>query len=213
MENSLYSKVYVWMFIGLFISFLSGYFLSINPSIVYSIMLTNKFWLIIILELGIAIFFGARINKMSSTTAKICFILYSLTTGFTLSIIFLAYKLSSIVMIFGVTATLFGIFAVYGLLTKKDITKWGTYLLMILFGIIIVTIVNIFFENTTLDLIISIIGVILFLLFVAYDMKTIKSLVATIPEENVAIYGAFTLYLDFINLFLRLIRIFGKNRD
>lgn len=213
MENQIYTKVYGWMFIGLFISFLTGYFLSLNEEIVYTVMLTNYFWFVVIIELGLALFFGLKIATMKKTTATLCYLLYCLTTGFTLSIIFIAYETLSILSVFVITATLFGAFAVYGALTKKDITKWGTYLIMALLGIIVATFINMIFNNTTVDLLICIIGIVVFLLFVAYDMQKVKQLMNQIPEDNAAIYGAFSLYLDFINLFLKLIRIFGKSRD
>ena len=213
MENKIYAKVYSWMFIGLLVSFLTGYGLTYYPNIIYNVMGTNLFYVLIIIELAVAIFFGARITKMSKNLAIGCYLLYSFLTGFTLSIIFLAYEISSILLIFGITAGLFGIFAVYGYLTNKDLTKLGTFLVMGLLGIIIATVINIFVNNSTFDLVISVIGIILFLLFVAYDMKKIKSLINYLGEEKGAIYGAFELYLDFINLFLRLISIFGKSRD
>ncbi len=213
MNNNLYSKIYGWLFLGLLVSFTTGYALSYYPNIVINIMSSAWFLIIILLELGIAIFFTSRIQKMSKITAIICYFIYCIITGFTFSTIFLAYKITSILIIFFVTAILFGIFALIGYITKKDLTKLGGYLLITLFGIIIVSLINLFLNNTMTDLIISIVGIIVFVLFIAYDINKIKLLVNQLGTETGPIYCAFQLYLDFINLFLRILRIFGKNRD
>lgn len=213
MNNNIYAKIYGWMFIGLIISFLTGYMLSYNPKIVYNIMLTGWFYLVLILELGIVIFFSARINKMSTITATICYILYSILTGLTFSVIFLAYEMTSILTIFGITSALFGIFAVYGYITKKDLTKLGTFLLMGLLGIILASVINIFLKSTQMNFIVSIIGIIVFILFIAYDVNKIKNMIYNIGDDKGAIYCAFQLYLDFINIFLRLINLVGKRND
>ena len=210
--NKVYSKVFMWMFIGLLITFITGFYVSTNENILYTIFSTSMFWILILLEFGTVIFLSARISKMSITTARIAFIAYSFLTGLTFSVIFVAYQLGSILLVFLITSLLFAIFAIIGAFTKIDLTKWGTYLIMGLFGIILASIINMFVGNTTADLIISIIGVVIFVIFIAYDMQKIKRLSEVYDEDKLAIAGALELYLDFINLFLRLLNLLGGRR-
>ena len=210
--NKVYSKVFMWMFIGLLITFITGFYVSTNENILYTIFSTSMFWILILLEFGTVIFLSARISKMSITTARIAFIAYSFLTGLTFSVIFVAYQLGSILLVFLITSLLFAIFAIIGAFTKIDLTKWGTYLIMGLFGIILASIINIFVGNTTADLIISIIGVVIFVIFIAYDMQKIKRMSEVYDEDKLAIAGALELYLDFINLFLRLLNLLGGRR-
>ena len=210
--NKVYSKVFMWMFIGLLITFITGFYVSTNENILYTIFSTSMFWILILLEFGTVIFLSARISKMSITTARIAFIAYSFLTGLTFSVIFVAYQLGSILLVFLITSLLFAIFAIIGAFTKIDLTKWGTYLIMGLFGIILASIINVFVGNTTADLIISIIGVVIFVIFIAYDMQKIKRLSEVYDEDKLAIAGALELYLDFINLFLRLLNLLGGRR-
>jgi len=214
MESKLFPKVFGWMFIGLLVTALSGYFVSMNETMLYNIFSGGWYWILLIVEIIIVIFLAARIRKMSTVTAITCFLLYSLINGITLSTIFISYELTSIGLIFGITAGLFMLFAFVGYITKIDLSKIGSILLMALIGIIIATIVNIFLKNETLDIILCIIGIIVFLGLIIYDTKKIKDLALTIPNENnAAIIGAFELYLDFINIFIRLLRLFGNARD
>lgn len=210
--KNVYSKMFYWMFIGLLVTFLTGYTIANNFSMlefVFSIP-----WIIyVIIELVLVIVLSSRLHKMSSMTAKICFVLYSFVTGLTFSTIFIAYQLSSIIYVFGITSLLFGIFALLGHFTKMDLSKIGTFLLMGLFGIIICYIINYFLGSTQFDLIITIIGIVIFLGYTAYDIQKVKMLMNTFPEDNLSIYGALELYLDFINLFLDLIKLFGKRND
>ena len=150
---------------------------------------------------------------MSSITAKICFLLYSFVTGLTFSYLFLAYELYSLIYVFGITSLLFGTFALIGYFTKIDLSKFSTFLFMGLFAIIICSLINIFIGNETFDLILTIIGIVIFLGYTAYDIQKVKYNLETFPEDNLAIYGALELYLDFINLFLKLLSLFGKRRD
>ena len=214
MEKKLYPKVFIWMFIGLLVTFLTGFFVSTNENMLMSIFSGGAYFILVLLELGVVIFLSARIHKMSSATAKICFIIYSFLTGLTLSSIFVVYKLESIMLIFLVAAFLFGVFAIIGYKTKLDLTRFGTILLMMLLGIILCTVINIFLGNETFDIIICIISIIVFLGFVAFDIQKIKRLEnSMIDRENLAIIGALELYLDFINIFLDLLRLFGDSRD
>jgi hypothetical protein len=150
---------------------------------------------------------------MSSTTAKVLYLIYTAISGLTFSSIFVVYELTSIMLVFGITSILFLLFALIGKFTKIDLTKMGIYFLMILIGVIICSIINIFIGNTTLDIILSSISIIIFLGFIAFDIKKIESLEGTIDDENLAVYGAFQLYLDFINIFIDLLKIFGDTRD
>ena len=207
------AKTFGWMFIGLLVTFLTGYVISMNPNMLLNVMSTTGLILIIIIEFALVIFLSARITKMKPITAKISFLLYSFVSGLTFSSIFIAYEMSSIIFVFLITAVLFAIMAVVGAFTKIDLTKLGTYLLMALFGVILCTIVNIFLNSSSLDLIISIVIILIFIGFTAYDVQKISRLseMNLIAEDNLAIYGALELYLDYINLFLQLIRFFGNN--
>lgn len=212
--NKVYSKVFGWMFIGLLLTFLTGYTVANNLDMLLFVYEGNKWIIFSIIEIALVIFLSARIQKMSSITAKICFVIYSIVTGLTFSSIFLTYKLGSIIYVFGITALLFGIFALFGHFTKMNLNKISTYLFMGLLGILICGIINIFVGSETFDITICIIGVIIFLGYTAYDVKKINYLSGAFEnEDNLAIYGALELYLDFINLFLKLLRLFAKRDD
>lgn len=213
MENKIFSKIYGWMFIGLLVSFITGYYVSTNTNMLYNIFRTSLYWIIPIIEIIVVIWLSAGIRKMSIVTARTLFILYSLLTGLTFSIIFIAFKLDSIIMVFGITSAMFAIMSIVGRYTNMDLTKLRTILFMGLIGILIATIVNIFIGSTGFDLLITIIGVIIFTLYIAYDTQKIKYAVETLEEDKATIICAFELYLDFINLFIKLLRLFGKSRD
>ncbi len=213
--SKIFSKTFLWMFIGLAVTFVTGSMVASSPQILEEVLSTGWYWVIIILEFVTVIFLSARIHKMSSTTAKISFILYSILTGLTFSTIFVIFKITSIIMVFLITSLLMLIFALLGYFTKIDLTKFGTYLIMILLGVVIVSIINMFIGNQTLDLGLTIISLIIFIGFIAYDVQKIKRMYESnvLPEENLAIIGALELYLDFINVFLDLLRLFGNNND
>lgn len=212
MKNN-YSKVFMWMFIGLLVTFATGYFVSTNERMLISIFSSSIYFFLIIAELVVVIFLSARLHKMSETTAKISFILYSFLTGLTFSSVFVVYQITSILYVFLVSALLFGIFAVIGATTKIDLSKLGTILLMLLVGIIICTIINLFIGSEGFDLVLCIIGLVVFMIYVAYDMQKIKQLENIYEGDKLAIIGALELYLDFINIFLRLLQLFGRSRD
>ena len=212
--KNVYTKVFGWMFIGLLLTFLTGYTVANNTRMLLVVFQGNNWIIFSIIEILLCIFLSFRLHKMSPITAKICFVLYSIVTGLTFSSIFLAYKMGSIIYVFGITALLFGIFALIGKYTNMDLTKISTILFMALLGIVICSIINMFINNETFDLVLAIIGIIVFLGYTAYDMQVIKRSMDFYPnEENLAIYGALQLYLDFINIFLDLLRLFGKERD
>lgn len=213
MENKIYSKIYFWLFIGLLITFATGLYTSTNQDALSVIFSNGYYWIFVLLELGLAIFLSARIHKMQPTTAKITYLLYTFLSGLTFSSLFIVYKLESIMLVFAVTAILFLIFAAIGHFTKLDLSKIGTYLLMMLIGIILCTLVNVFLQNSTFDMIVSGASVVIFLGFIAYDVQKIKRLNGYLVEDNLAVLGAFELYLDFINIVIDLLRLFGKSDD
>lgn len=220
---SAYSKlmrsVYLWMTFALIITGLTAATVAFSPAML-SMLFSSKitFYGLIIAELAVVIILSAKIQKLSFTTATLMFILYSILTGATLSVIFLAYQLDSIVTTFFVTAGTFGSMTLIGYTTKKDLSKMGTYLLMTLIGLVIATLVNMFLANSTLDWIITYVGVLLFIGLTAYDTQKIKQMLreyGTEINENsqkMALMGSLTLYLDFINLFLYLLKILGNRK-
>ena len=212
--NKIFSKVFLWMFIGLLITFGVAYYVSTNDNMVYNLFSGSKYWIFWIIEFVVVIVLSARIHKMNPLTAKILFLLYSGLTGLTLSSIFIIYDIMSIVYTFAITSGLFLVFGLIGYFTKLDLTKLGIYLVMALFGIIIASIINIFIGSETFNLGLCIIGIIIFLAYIAYDIQIIKRNMFGIEnEDNLVIYSAFQLYIDFINLFIRLLQFFGKSKD
>lgn len=212
MVQNNYSKVFMWMFIGLLVTFATGYFVSTNENMLLAVF-SGWYFFLVIAELAVVIFLTARIHKMSETTAKISFILYSFLTGLTFSCVFVAFDITSIMYVFLISSLLFGIFALIGAFTKIDLSKLSTILLMLLVGIILCTLVNMFIGSESFNFALCIIGLVVFMLYVAYDMQKIKQLAEIYDGDKLAIIGALELYLDFINIFLRLLELFGRNRD
>lgn len=214
MDNKLMSKTFLWMALGLLATFATGWIVANNE-----VMYTNVFsggWYIffIIAELVLVFILAARVMKMKPTTAKCCFLLYSVVSGLTFSSIFIVYELTSILYIFLLTAGFFGLLSLIGYTTKADLTKLGTICSIGLIAAIIAIIINIFLQNTMLDMIVSIAVLVLFVGITMYDIQKIKKLsTSDLPTENLAIYGALELYLDFINILLRLLQLFGKSKD
>lgn len=217
--TKLMRSVYLWMTFALIITGLTAATVALSPAML-SMLLGSKFTFygLIIAELAVVLILSSRIQKLSFTTATLMFILYSVLTGATLSVIFLAFELASIVTTFFVTAGTFGCMTLIGYTTKKDLSKMGTYLLMALIGLIIATVVNIFLANTTVDWIITYAGVIIFIALTAYDTQKIKQILREYGTEvnessqKMALLGSLTLYLDFINLFLYLLKILGDRK-
>lgn len=211
MKNSLISKSFLWMCIGLLITFATGIIVSNSPTMIENIY-GGSYIIFIIVELVLVFILSARVLKMKPTTAKVCFFLYSFVSGLTFSSVFIVYQLNAIIYLFLVAALIFGLMAFLGFTTNVDLTKIGNYFLFGLLAVIIVGIINMFMGNSTLELIISVVCVILFLGITAYDIQKLKSLENSgLPEENLAIYGALDLYLDFINIFLHLLQLFGNS--
>lgn len=213
MQNKIFTKIYSWMFLGLLISFITGYYVSTNENMLYNIFQTGTYWILAIIEIVVVIWLSAGIRKMNIVTARTLYILYSILTGLTLSTIFLAYKIESIIYVFGFTSLIFLVMALLGKTTKLDLTKLGTILFAGLLGIVIASLINIFIGSQTFDLMLCIIGIIIFTAYIAYDVNKIKYTLEYLEEDKAAIIGAFELYLDFINLFIRLLRLLGKRDD
>lgn len=213
-DNKLLSKSFLWMCIGLLVTFVTGYGVSMNERMLENIFAGSAFWILLVLELILVIVLSVRVMKMSPTAAKICFILYAFVSGLTFSSIFVAYELTSVMMVFLVSAVIFGVMAYIGYKTNVDLSKVGFYLLMALIGVIVISLINIFIGNGTLEIILCIVCLLLFLGITAYDVQKIKALETSgLPEDNLAIYGALELYLDFINIFLQILELFAKNKD
>ena len=210
-ENKIFPKVFLWLFVGLLVSGVTAFYVSNQPNMMYNIYEENWYFWLVLAELAVVIFLSARIHKMRHMTAIISYLLYSILTGTTLSVIFAAFTTGSIAIVFGITALIFAIFAMIGYTTKADLSKWTNILLIGLLAVIIVGIINIFIGSDMVALVTSIITVILFIGFIAYDIQKIKYLTTVMDDENkIAIIGALELYLDFINIFIHLLSIFGR---
>lgn len=216
---ALMRKVFVWMTLALAITGLTAYGVATSPTIL-SLIFSSKvtFFGLIIAEFALVFAISGAINRLSLSTATLLFILYSVINGATLSSIFFAFSVATISKVFFITAGTFGAMALVGYTTKTDLTSMGKLLFMALLGIIIASVVNIFVGSSGLDLILSYVGVLVFVGLTAYDTQKIKQMCQAAPDagesaQKLALIGALSLYLDFINLFLYLLRIFGNNRD
>ena len=214
MKDNLISKTFLWMCFGLLITFITGYFVAHNEVMLENIYGGWGYWIFVIVELLLVIVLSARIMRMKPATAKVCFLLYSFVSGLTFALIFVYYAIDSIMIIFLVAAIIFAVMAIIGYTTNVDLTRIGTYLFFALVAVLVVALINIFIGSSMLAMIISIVCVLIFIGITAYDVQKIKALENSgLPKENLAIYGALDLYLDFINLFIHLLSIFGKSRD
>ena len=216
---ALMRKVYVWMALALAITGVTAYGVANSPNIMVAIF-SNRllFWGLIIAELALVFIVSGMINRLSLTTATLLFTLYSVLNGVVLSSIFVVYSGTSIAKVFFITAGTFLAMAVYGYTTKRDLSSVWKLMFMGLIGLIIASIVNLFIKSSGLDLILSYIGVIVFVGLTAWDTQKIKQMLATQEDidegaQKIALVGALSLYLDFVNLFLYLLRIFGGSRD
>jgi len=211
MKNSLFSKTFLWMAIGLALTFATAFSVAQFPKMLYSIFGGSGYWIFIVIELVLVLFLSAKVMDLKPTTAKIAFLLYSFVSGLTFSSIFVAFKLSSIMFVFLISAAIFGIMALVGNKTNIDLSKIGPYLYMGLFAAVLTMLINIFIGSDALTMIISIVCVVLFIGITAYDVQKLKQLSDSgLPEENLAIYGALELYLDFINIFIHILQIIGE---
>ena len=212
-------QVYLWMTVALGVTALAAYVVSNTPAIL-SLFFSGMMMQIVLMVavFGLVIFLTARIHTLSASAATGFFMLYAALMGVMLAPIFIVYTSSSITQTFIISAGMFGGMSLYGAVTKRDLTGMGSFLMMGLWGIILASLVNIFFESSMMSFIISVVGVIVFAGLTAYDTQKIREMAENAPiDDSVAIrrgaiLGALTLYLDFVNLFLMLLRIFG-NRE
>ena len=216
---ALMRKVYLWMTLALVITAITAYGVATSPAAIQFILGNRMvFFGLIIAEFALVFAVGGMINRLSITTATLLFTLYSVVNGATLSIILLAYTQESVTQVFFITAGTFAAMSAVGYLTKRDLSSVGRILFMALIGLIIATVVNIFWKNSGFMAILNYLGVLIFVGLTAYDTQKIKNMLLTAEDggevgQKMALLGALTLYLDFINLFLYLLRILGKARD
>ena len=209
-------RVYNYMATGLGLTGLTAYFVAITPSLFNAIYGTPFYWIVALAPLGFVFYLSARLHKISFAKAQTVFWIFSGVMGLSMAYIFIAFTGASIARVFFITAGTFAGMSLYGYTTKKDLTGWGSFLFMGLIGIIIAMIVNIFLQSGMLSFIISCVGVLVFVGLTAYDTQRIKEMYYASDHPEIsgkkAIMGALKLYLDFINLFIMLLHIFGQRR-
>lgn len=227
MTQSFVSNVFLWMFAALGLTAATAYLFGTNASLISMLLqvtpeggakISALGWIVTFAPFVIVLIMSARVNKMSVQQTVIWYVVYSILMGMSLSFIFLAYTTASIFKTFIIAAGMFGVMAVVGYTTKTDLTKFGSFLFMALIGIIIATLVNFFMQSARMDYIISILGVLIFTGLTAFDVQKIKQIGnAGISDgemmAKITVHAALTLYLDFLNLFLYLLRFFGSSRD
>ncbi len=216
--NTYVSKVFGWMFLGLIVTAITAFFTATSETIL-TVILSNRFTFfgLFIAEFAVVIYLSSRITKMNYSSAIGAFIFYAILNGITFSIILLVYTSSSIALTFMIAATTFGVMSLYGYITKTDLTRFRNMLFMGLIGLIILSVINLFLKSSSIEWAVSIIGLFVFLGLTAYDTQAIKQYYYSTENnlelrKKIAIMGALRLYLDFINLFLTLLRIFGRRR-
>lgn len=216
--SALFKSVYMQMAAALSITGLVAYFLSQSQDFwIFLANNTSLIWVVLIAQIALVIWLSARFTRMSMTAATLLFILYSAMMGVTMSTIFMVYTMSSIASVFFITAGMFLVMSLLGYFTRMDLTRLGSVLFMALIGVIIASLVNIFLKSEMLYWVVSYVAVVVFVGLTAYDTQKIKQMLAEYGEVDemgykLALFGALTLYLDFINLFLYLLRIFGDRR-
>lgn len=205
--------VYGWMSVGLAITAAVAYVVAGSPAILEVVLRFR--YVFLFAPLGIVLLMSARVHAMSPTTAAALFIAYSALTGVTMSFVLLVYTGESVASTFVVTAGMFGAMALYGTVTSRSLAGWGQFLFMGLIGVVLASLVGMFFQNDMLQFLIAFCGVIVFTGLTAYDAQRMRNVALSLPDGRVASYainGALSLYLDFINLFLSLLRLFGRRR-
>lgn len=213
-ERAFFRSVYGWMFFGLLLTAVASVAVALSPALQQVVLGTPLRWVLMIVELGLVFFLSARITRMSSGTAAVSFLAFSLLNGLTLGAIFLFYTQASILNAFLGAAAMFGGMALYGTVTKRDLTSLGSFFMMGLIGLVLMSIVNMFLHSGGLGFMIGVVGILVFLGLTAYDHQKLKAWAHAGGgmQENFAIIGALGLYLDFINLFLFVLQLFGDRR-
>jgi FtsH-binding integral membrane protein len=211
------SKVYGWMFLGLLVTAGTAVVVASSPALIETLILNRiLFWGLLIAQLGVVFYLSARVNKVSPVTAAVLFMLYSGMVGITSSVIFLIYTGASIVSAFVITGGMFGAMAVFGSLTKRSLAGVGQFMFMGLIGLILASVVSIFWFNDVLMFVINVVGVLVFTGLTAWDAQRLKQMAVALPDGRVgsyAVVGALSLYLDFINLFFFILRLMGGRRN
>ncbi len=212
-ERSLFADVYTWMTIGLLVTAVTAFAVASSPDLVMTVV--RGWWFFLLGELALVWILSASINRLSAVAATTMFVAYSALNGVTLSLILLIYTMSTVQLAFFATAGTFAVMSVYGRVTKADLSSMGNLLFMGLLGLIVASVVNVFWANSTMDWIITYAGILIFTGLTAYDTQKIKQMSYEISgggelTQKVAIMGALRLYLDFINLFLFMLRLLGR---
>ena len=213
-QNKLFGKTFFWMFLGLLGSAIIASY-TYYSGLFIDIVLGNYFNLLLILELVVVLVFSLLFRKMSPTVVGILYFVYAMINGVTLSVIFAVFELNSIIFLFVVSALIYGVLGLIGYKTNKDLSSWRTYLSVFLIAGIVLSIINLFMQNSTFELFLDWAILILFFGITIYDINKIKLLEQdpSLVSEKLHIYCAMQLYLDFINIFLRILSIFGKRRN
>jgi FtsH-binding integral membrane protein len=215
--NPFLRAVYGWMCAGLAITAVTAAFVASSPALVTALVANRLlFWVLVLGQLGIVFALSARVDRLAPSTASALFIVYSALTGVTLSLILLVFTGESIATTFVVTGGMFGALALYGSATRRDLSGLGSFLFMGLVGVMLASIVGLFWQNDALQFLISFVGVIVFTGLTAFDAQRLKAMALAMPggqTGSYAVVGALALYLDFINLFLFLLRFLGQRRD
>ena len=218
------AKVMGWMCVGLLTTLASAIFCISNASVAGAVYSFSP--VVFILQIGVVVGLSAGLNRFSSATATVLFLLYSALTGLTISAIYFIYELSSIIMVFGMAALLFFTMCMYGLITRRDLSRVGSIAFMGLIAIIIAGLVNIWLRSEMIFFLVNVVGLLVFVALTAYDVQRIKAMYVSVrgaadnygsveideQAQKLAVYGALSLYLDFINIFLKLLMLFGRRR-
>jgi FtsH-binding integral membrane protein len=219
LQRSFVLRVYGWMTLGLAITAAASLYTLAQPNLLRVLFDSPfLFWGLLIIELVLVLVLSAKIGSLGVGTARVAFLSYAALTGISLTPLVLAYTASSLFHVFVITAGLFGAMCLYGHVTRRDLTAWSSYLFMFLAGLILASVANLLLGSAWMDWLLSLVGVIVFIGLSAYDAQAIRRLGATLDEhgevvQKAAVIGALSLYLDFVNLFLRLLQLFGERRD
>jgi len=215
--SSFLGRVYGWMFAGLLVTALTAFTVASSPALIEAVILNRLvFWVLIFAQLGLVILVSARVHKIAPSSAAALFMLYSALTGVTTAVILLIYTAASITSTFIITSGMFGAMAVFGSVTKRSLAGLGQFFFMGLIGLILASIVGIFWQSDALQFVISVVGVLVFTGLTAWDAQRLKQMAVAVPEGrsgSYAVVGALSLYLDFINLFFFLLRFLGGRRN
>ena len=214
-ERAFFRSVYTWMFGGLLLTAVAAMWVVTSPAM-RNLVLGNRmvFFGLLIAELAIVFYAGFALPRLSPAAAAALFLVYSLFTGLTISVVVFVYTTSSVFQAFAISGGMFAAMSVYGRVTKKDLTGWGSFLFMGVIGLILASVANMFFRSGPMDMAISTIAVFIFVGLTAYKTQALKHMAQTsaVSSDTLAIYGALSLYITFINLFLNILRLFGDRR-